>query len=186
MKLEFIFAKCLDISKSKAQDYTSSNDPHENFKRSAEIASWFPEKDKSFVVLIGTKLARLGSLLSKNSKPNNESIEDSFLDLVNYCALWAEFRTSPSRSFVPGPNDRLMTLDEVEKMRLTEGEWKSEPETPFTSGFNGTAEQEKEYDSPLHRKRIALAVETRYFSEEELQRVLSLVRGIESRKIKRT
>lgn len=78
---------------SKRHDYTSSKDNHENFKRSAELSSWFQsEQDKAYVVLIGTKLARLGTLLD-NKQPNNESIEDTFMDLINYCALWMERRT---------------------------------------------------------------------------------------------
>lgn len=93
MKLEQIFEKCLKLSSSKREDYVTvpGVDNHENFKRSAEIASWFRhDRDKAYAVLIGTKLARLGSLLSKESKPNNESIEDTFVDLINYCALWGE------------------------------------------------------------------------------------------------
>lgn len=97
MTIEQIFDKCLKITMSKREDYTSNPkaDAHENFKRSAEIASWFNnEQDKSYAVLIGTKLARLGSLLSSGKEPNNESIEDSFEDLINYCGLWAERRLS--------------------------------------------------------------------------------------------
>lgn len=81
---------------SKRRDYTTNADldSHENFKRSAMISDWFMnEQDKPYVVLIGTKLARLASLLSDGRMPNNESIDDTFLDLVNYCALWAERRT---------------------------------------------------------------------------------------------
>jgi hypothetical protein len=93
MKIEEIFKKCTDLTMSKRHDYTSSIDNHENFKRSAEIASWFKNSDdKPYVVLIGTKLARLASLLDAK-QPKNESIEDSFLDLINYCALWMERRT---------------------------------------------------------------------------------------------
>lgn len=80
---------------SKRYDYTTNADldNHENFKRSAELSSWFKnEQDKSYVILIGTKLARLGSLLD-SKEPNNESIDDTFLDLINYCALWMERRT---------------------------------------------------------------------------------------------
>lgn len=78
---------------SKRHDYTSSEDNHENFKRSAEISSWFiDEQDKPYAVLVGTKLARLGSLLGQK-EPNNETIDDTFLDLINYCALWMERRT---------------------------------------------------------------------------------------------
>lgn len=96
MKIPEIYKKCLKITMSKQQDYTTnaSEDNHENFKRSAEISSWFKdEQDKPYAVLIGTKLARLGALLSSEREPNNESIEDSFADLVNYCALWMERRT---------------------------------------------------------------------------------------------
>lgn len=81
---------------SKRQDYTTDHksDNHENFKRSAEVSSWFTdEQDKPYAVLIATKLARLGALLSSEREPNNESIEDTFADLVNYSALWMERRT---------------------------------------------------------------------------------------------
>jgi hypothetical protein len=74
---------------SKRHDYTSG-DIWENFHRSAAIAEWFGiDRDKAYVILIGTKLARLATLLSNDKYPLNESIEDSFRDLTNYCALWA-------------------------------------------------------------------------------------------------
>lgn len=93
MNIQEIFKKCQKITLSKRHDYTSSVDNHENFKRSAEVSSWFKnEQDKPYAVLIGTKLARLGSLLD-SKEPNHESIDDTFLDLINYCALWAERRT---------------------------------------------------------------------------------------------
>lgn len=85
----------------KRADYTTNPefDAHENFKRSSEIASWFSNKnDKSYAILIGTKLARLGSLLSSDRKPNNESVDDTFEDLINYCALWAERRTEDRKT----------------------------------------------------------------------------------------
>jgi hypothetical protein len=82
--------KMRDIHEKKNQDYAATNKPFENFERSGEIASWFDDPiDKAFTILIGTKLARLATLLNKKGTPNNESIEDSFLDLTTYCALWA-------------------------------------------------------------------------------------------------
>jgi hypothetical protein len=93
MKIDQIFQECLKMTMAKRQDYTTNPgiDNHENFKRSAEMASWFTQpEDKPYAVLIGTKLARLGSLLSTKKGPVNESIVDSFLDLVNYCGLWME------------------------------------------------------------------------------------------------
>src|SRR4051812_1718893 len=95
MIINEIFERCQKLTMSKRHDYTSSLDNHENFRRSAMIAGWFvSDEDKPYVVLIGTKLARLASLLVPGKVPNNESIEDTFLDLINYCALWMERRTS--------------------------------------------------------------------------------------------
>ena len=94
MTIPEIFKKCQKLTVSKKHDYASSSDGHENFKRSAELSSWFKnEQDKSYIILIGTKLARLSTLLDNKDDPNNESIEDTFMDLINYCALWAERRT---------------------------------------------------------------------------------------------
>lgn len=93
MTIEEMFRKCLDIQKSKSQDYTSNPliSRHENFNRSRIIISWFKkDRDKVYATLIGTKMARLASLLSSDRTPNNESIEDNFLDIINYFSLWAE------------------------------------------------------------------------------------------------
>jgi hypothetical protein len=88
--VEEILKRAVDIHIKKRADYASNpnTDPFENFDRSNLIASWFPPAYASFAVLIGTKLARLGSLLVTGKKPKNESIDDSFLDLVTYCALF--------------------------------------------------------------------------------------------------
>lgn len=95
MNAQRALQECAEIQKLKQQDYTSGTNRMENFERSSFIASWFKnDEDKSFAVLIGTKLARLASLLNKNnnrdSKPNFESIEDTFKDAINYFALWGE------------------------------------------------------------------------------------------------
>ena len=134
MKLEHIFQNCLAVSMSKRSDYTSSTDSHENFKRSQEIASWFSDPiDKPYAVLIGTKLARLGSLLSSGKNPANESVQDSMMDLVNYCALWMERRTQEEASdeihvhSIPAPRNPLadqiisyfssITFEELEELK---------------------------------------------------------------------
>lgn len=81
--------KSLEIHKKKNSDYASEENKFENFERSALIASWFNKPiDKVFITLITTKLTRLATLLNKSTQPNNESTEDSFLDLVTYCGLW--------------------------------------------------------------------------------------------------
>jgi hypothetical protein len=78
------------LIEKKAGDYTDNVDYHSNFKYSNAVAEPFPSQYKSYAVLIGTKLARLSQLLQEGREVNNESIEDSFLDLINYCALMAE------------------------------------------------------------------------------------------------
>src|SRR6188768_927356 len=93
MDIKQLFEECLILSYNKRKDYTSGPDNHQNFKRSQEIQSWFTrDEDIPYVVLIGTKLARLASLLSDDRAANFESVEDSFKDLINYCGLWAERR----------------------------------------------------------------------------------------------
>lgn len=88
--VEEILNRSKEIHLRKREDYASdpTANPFENFDRSSIIAGWFPIEYCSFAVLIGTKLARLGSLLVRGKSPVNESIDDSFLDLVTYCALF--------------------------------------------------------------------------------------------------
>lgn len=87
-----------DIHEKKNADYASKSF-FENFKRSAELASWFSDPvDRSFATLVGTKLARLATLLSTGRAPNNESLDDTFLDLTVYCGLWASWnKEKPER-----------------------------------------------------------------------------------------
>lgn len=101
--IQKIFLDAMDLLDSKAHDYASTLDLHSNFKYAAQVMEPFPEEYKPYASLIGTKLARLAELLSKGS-PRNEPIEDTFKDLINYCALMAERYTvdhshRPSRGF---------------------------------------------------------------------------------------
>lgn len=103
--------KMRDIHAKKNADYAQEYSPFENFERSALISSWFEsDDDKVYVVLISTKLARLATLLNKNGKPNNESIEDSFLDLTTYCGLWASYH-----SYLNGSSSKDLIYEEIKK-----------------------------------------------------------------------
>lgn len=102
-----------DTHIKKNEDYAAASNPLENFDRAASLISWFSNnQDKTYVNHIATKLARLATLLNKqyerdtslasnvDATPNNEPIDDSFLDLFNYVALWAtdyyyRYRTKP-------------------------------------------------------------------------------------------
>ena len=73
----------IKVMQSKANDYADT-DVLSNFKKVAFICNITPEQ--VLLTLIATKTARLGILL-QGTKPNNESIEDSILDLANYSVL---------------------------------------------------------------------------------------------------
>ncbi len=68
----------------KGNDY-SGEDRLSNFKLGGAIIGLTAEQQ--CLALISTKVARLGSLVSGNKTPNNESISDSILDLANYTIL---------------------------------------------------------------------------------------------------
>lgn len=68
----------------KSQDYATDIDVLSNFKLAGSICQLTPEQN--CLSLIATKVARLGVLL-QGKVPNNESIQDSVLDLANYSVL---------------------------------------------------------------------------------------------------
>ena len=69
---------------SKGDDYANT-DRLSNFKLAGAITGG--NASTNCLNLIATKVARLGVLLNSDKKPNNESIEDSVLDLANYLSL---------------------------------------------------------------------------------------------------
>ena len=82
--------KLLRISNSKAHDYATEDVLH-NFKSVSRAAKELglnvsdPTNYAMFMVLL--KIARLSNLINTNKWPNNESIDDSFLDGINYMKL---------------------------------------------------------------------------------------------------
>jgi len=69
---------------AKGNDY-ANDDRLSNFKLAGNISGLSPELN--CLSLIATKVARLGVLLNNDKTPNNESINDSLLDLANYTVL---------------------------------------------------------------------------------------------------
>lgn len=77
----------------KSADYASDSDPFSNFRYAAQVAESFTGVNQVFATLIAVKLARLAQLHG-GKVPNNESIEDSHLDLATYCAIWSSYQLS--------------------------------------------------------------------------------------------
>lgn len=73
-----------NIMFKKGNDY-SGIDRLSNFKLGGAIIGLSAEQQ--CLALISTKVARLGTLITGNKTPNNESIDDSILDLANYTLL---------------------------------------------------------------------------------------------------
>jgi hypothetical protein len=81
--------KIKELHLRKNEDYATNNNPFSNFEFTEYVLDYFnSNRDKSYVWPIATKLARLATLLSSDKQPNNESIEDSFLDIATYVLLW--------------------------------------------------------------------------------------------------
>lgn len=79
------FTKQMENTMLKKGDDYSNEDRLSNFKLAGNIVGLKPEQN--CLSLIATKVARLGVLIASNKKPNNESINDSILDLANYSVL---------------------------------------------------------------------------------------------------
>ncbi len=82
-QFELIIEEVKQTMFRKGNDY-ANEDRLSNFKLAGSIVGLSAQQN--CLSLISTKVARLGVLL-KGSEPNNESIEDSMLDLTCYSIL---------------------------------------------------------------------------------------------------
>jgi hypothetical protein len=77
----------------KAADYATGHDPYSNFRYAACVAEPFTDPvDRVFATLLGVKLARIAELRQPGRVVRNEPLDDSFVDLTNYAAIWASYR----------------------------------------------------------------------------------------------
>lgn len=92
--------RCISILNKKSFDYSSKDNRYSNFQIAREWSEKYltanheiniVDPKMSFLILLGTKIARLTELLESGKTPNNESIEDSTLDLMNYRLLLEGF-----------------------------------------------------------------------------------------------
>ena len=85
-----ILTELHNLHKKKAEDYAALSNPYSNFEASARYANI--SVDQAFDTLIGTKIARLLNLKESCNEPNNESVEDTEIDLANYILLKKAYR----------------------------------------------------------------------------------------------
>lgn len=83
--------RMVKITEAKNADYTSgSDDPFFNFTRVEAIG--IAETERGFLTRMFDKLARVVTFVNKGVlKVSDESVEDTLLDLANYCILMAGY-----------------------------------------------------------------------------------------------
>jgi len=88
--IESLDYKLFEVLESKGEDY-ATEDVLSNFKQVSSAAKALnidvgnPTNYALFMCVL--KIARLTNLINNNKVPNNESIEDSFVDLIGYSKL---------------------------------------------------------------------------------------------------
>ena len=83
-KISPVFKEVTEIAIKKSQDYNNGQDKPES------RAIYFPFGLLSYAQMIHTKSQRLNSLAKQTKTPNNESIRDTLLDLINYACFAVE------------------------------------------------------------------------------------------------
>ena len=89
LRFEQLLSDMRELHARKNHDYAKDVNPYSNFEEAAELAGC--SVDTVFRVLIGVKLARLKELLGSGKSPQNESVQDSRMDLTMYAALWTSY-----------------------------------------------------------------------------------------------
>lgn len=84
-----LLEQVIDTHISKVHDYAKTGNPFFNFEKAAAQAG--VDVDTVFRVMLAIKDSRLNALLSEGKIPNNESIQDTYLDKAVYALLQAAY-----------------------------------------------------------------------------------------------
>ena len=79
-----ILVECQKIQEKKSEDYQS---PNSNIKQ----AMHYRRGVDTIHDMIHQKLIRAQSLLESGDDPNHESLEDTYMDMINYCSFAVSF-----------------------------------------------------------------------------------------------
>lgn len=96
--------RMVEITKKKNADYTGgSDDPFNNFRHIGNLVQGMPSVcEIGFLTRMSDKFSRIGSFISKGRlEVADESVDDTLLDLANYCILMLGFITE-KRHYAPG------------------------------------------------------------------------------------
>lgn len=85
-------AKALTLMRGKNRDYAGAEDGLKNYTQAAQVAGITLQQ--VLVSRMADKMARLGNV-SMNGNVTEETVEDTLLDLINFCVLIAAARRKP-------------------------------------------------------------------------------------------
>lgn len=83
-KMSPVFKEVTEIAIKKSQDYNNGN------SQPTSRAAYFPFGLLSYAQMLHTKSQRLNSLAQQDKAPNNESVRDTLLDMINYATFAVE------------------------------------------------------------------------------------------------
>lgn len=88
--------KMIAVTKAKNADYTGgSSDPFANFKQAGHFVQVAQINEIGFFTRMSDKFSRIGSFITKGVlQVKDESVEDTLIDLANYCILFAGYLRS--------------------------------------------------------------------------------------------
>lgn len=93
--------KMIEITKRKNADYTgASDDPFHNFRQIEGVIGGVSNVcEIGFLTRMSDKMSRIGSFVAKGKlEVLDESVDDTLLDLANYCILMLGFITEKRHS----------------------------------------------------------------------------------------
>lgn len=82
--IQQLYARGVALINKKNADYGADSDPFKNF-RMADMVGVSP--DRAILVRVSDKLARVSNLIDKEAAVDDESIDDTILDMINYLAI---------------------------------------------------------------------------------------------------
>lgn len=114
------FDELKELHRKKNDDYSGHHGPFFNFEFCEYVSSLFTNaRDKVYAVFIAVKICRLAVTLSSN-RVNNESIEDSFNDLINYSNIWkCDYMERVKKQTRPINHDKLAEVTVRETSTVT-------------------------------------------------------------------
>jgi len=87
-RFEELTDKMLEITKRKNKDYSGDTTAFKNFEMIEFARDGKTTTQEGFLVRISDKFTRLCNLIDKEAEVKDETIEDTILDLANYCLLF--------------------------------------------------------------------------------------------------